>query len=341
MMSSSVTSRFCQPRRHLVELEAGIASRSGRPVSTVAGVPAQTTTLRLPVRRPFAADALLRFLGTHTVAGVEYVQDRTYHRSLRLAGGSGSVALTLPDDNGTEVAATITVDDGRDHAAALAACRVVLDLDADPAAIDEHLATDPPLADCVSSAPGLRVPGAVDGPEILIRAMLGQQVTVAAAQTAAARLVGAAGDRLTTPTGRLTHLFPTPAAISGLGPTVITGPRRRADAIRAAAAAMANGSLVVSADRPLADLTRELVARPGIGPWTAGYVALRLGCDRDVLLATDMVIRQGAAVLGLPDSATELQRRSAQWRPYRSYAGMHLWRAALEHRKRVRLNQQR
>ena len=308
----------------------------------MAVVPAQTTTLRLQVRRPFAADALLRFLGTHTVAGVEYVQERTYHRSLRLTGGPGAVALTLPEDNGSEVAATITVEHRDDHAAALTVCRVILDLDADPVAIDEHLASDPPLADSVTSVPGLRVPGAVDGPELLIRAMLGQQVTVAAAQTAAARLVGAAGEHLPTPANGLTHLFPTPAAIADLGPAVITGPRRRADAIRAAAAAMANGSLVVSADRPLAELTRDLVTRPGIGPWTAGYVALRLGCDRDVLLATDMVIREGAAVLGLPDSATQLHHRSEQWRPYRSYAGMHLWRAALEHRKRVQsVNQQR
>jgi AraC family transcriptional regulator of adaptative response / DNA-3-methyladenine glycosylase II len=195
--------------------------------------------------------------------------------------------------------------------------------------VDAALATDPAMVASVTASPGLRVPGAVDGPEILIRAMLGQQVSVAGAQTAAARLTIAADERLPQADGELTHLFPSPAAIAALGPEVIAGPRRRAQAICDAAASMADGSLVVDAGRNTAELTADLVARPGIGPWTAGYVAMRLLADSDVLLTGDLVIRAGARLLGLPDRPAELVSHSATWRPYRSYAGMHLWRVAL------------
>jgi AraC family transcriptional regulator of adaptative response / DNA-3-methyladenine glycosylase II len=296
-------------------------------------VPALSTTLPLAVRRPFAADAMLGFLRTHTVPGVEYVRDRTYFRALRLPGGTGTVAVTLPEDDGqADVTATLRVDDPLDVPAAIVACRLLLDLDADPVGIDQVLAADRALTASVAALPGLRVPGAVDGPEMLIRAMLGQQVSVAGAQTAAARLVGAADQRLPTPVGDLTHLFPTPDSIAELGPGAIAGPRRRAHAVIAAAAAIADGSLDVSSDRSAVDVTADLVSRSGIGPWTAGYVAMRLGTDRDVLLTGDLVLRNGAALLGLPQTPSALAVRSVGWRPVRSYAGMHLWAAALAHR---------
>jgi len=300
-------------------------------------VPAETVTLQLPVRRPFAADELLSFLAAHLVTGVEYVQGRTYHRSLRLQRGTGTVRLTLPtDDDPDQVPATIRVDDSADLPEAIASCRTLLDLDADPRAIDGLLAADPALAGAVASMPGLRLPGSIDGPEILIRAMLGQQVSVAGAQTAATKLVVAADDRLPKPDGVLTHLFPTPAAIAWLGSSFIVGPRRRALAICAAAAAMADGTLIVTADRTTDSLTADLVARPGIGPWTAGYVAMRLLGERDVLLTGDLVLRGGATLLGLPATPAALAARSESWRPYRSYAGMHLWRAALTERARAK-----
>lgn len=298
-------------------------------------VPPETVTFQLPVAGPFAADDMLSFLSTHLVTGVEYVDGRRYFRSLRLAGGTGTVCLTLPTpDEDPEIPVTIRVDDPADLPRAINHCRTLLDLDADPAAIDAVLSTDPTLAPAVAAMPGLRVPGAVDGPEILVRAMLGQQVSVAGAQTAATRLVLAADDRLPSPDGPLTHLFPTPAAIAELGPGLIAGPRRRALAICGAAAAMAEGSLTVTADRTTDVLTADLVSRPGIGPWTAGYVAMRLLGDRDVLLTGDLVLRAGAALLGLPATPTALAARSANWRPYRAYAGMHLWRAALGERAR-------
>ena len=293
--------------------------------------------LRLEVPRPFAADAMLAFLSTHTVPGVEYVRERTYYRALRLPAGTGTVALTLPrHDDAGPLPAVIKVDDPADLPAAVARCRRLLDLNSDPKAADSALATDSALASSVAATPGLRVPGAVDGPEMLIRAMLGQQVSVAGAQTAAARLTVAADDRLHFPDGELTHLFPSPAAIVDLGPGLIAGPRRRAQAIVETAAAMADGSLVVNAERNTAELTADLVARSGIGSWTAGYVAMRLLADPDVLLTGDLVIRSGAALLGLPGRPAELARRSSMWRPFRSYAGMHLWKVALDEAARKR-----
>jgi len=286
--------------------------------------------LSLPVAAPFAADAMLAFLTTHTVPGVEHVRDRTYYRALRLRHGAATIALTLPaQGEPADVSAAVRLDDPADLDAAIDAVNRLLDLNSDPVRIDSTLAADPTLTGSVESTPGLRVPGAADGPEMLIRAMLGQQVSVAGAQTAAARLTIAANQRLSEPDGELTHLFPSPAAIAALGPTAIAGPRRRAQAIVDAAAAIADGALVVDAHRSTAELTADLVSRPGIGPWTAGYVAMRLLADPDVLLTTDLVIRGGAALLGLPTGPAELTRYGVRWSPFRSYAGMHLWRVAL------------
>lgn len=292
--------------------------------------------VQLAAPRPFAADAMLSFLSTHTVPGVEYVSDRTYYRALRLGSGTATVALKLPPqghvdtfDEADTVDAVVRLDDLADLDAAVEICRRILDLNSNPLAIDAALGADPALAASVAQTPGLRVPGAANGPEMLIRAMLGQQVSVAGAQTAAARLTLAADERLPSPDGELTHLFPSPAGIAHLGPASIAGPRRRAQAICDAAASMADGTLVVDADRSTADLTADLVARPGIGPWTAGYVAMRLLADPDVLLTGDLVLRAGACLLGLPERPAELERRSEVWRPYRSFAGMHLWKVAL------------
>ncbi len=309
-------------------------------------MPADPVTLRLPVRTPFAADHLLAFLRSHTVPGVEYVRGRTYFRALRLPVGSGTAAMTLPEadhdcsaghpqDVGVDTA--ITLEHASDLDAAIAQCRRLLDLDADSRAIDTALTADPALTETVRARPGLRIPGAADGAEMLIRAVLGQQVSVAGAQTAAARLVHAADDRLAAPVGELTHLFPTARAVADLGPDVIAGPRRRAQAVCAAAAAIANGSLVVDPNLTTADLTADLVTRPGIGPWTAGYVAMRLLGDPDVLLTGDLVLRAGAGLLGLPTAPRALAEYGTRWRPYRSYAGMHLWAVALAARSGPKL----
>ncbi len=287
--------------------------------------------LRLPVRAPFAADALLAFFALRAVPGVESVDGRTYSRSLRLPHGVGTVHLTMPAPGGSPVvAAVLRLQHLADLAPAVDRCRRLLDLDADPVGIDSVLGLDPALAASVAAAPGLRLPGAVDGPEMLIRALLGQQVTVAAARTAVARLTRIVDDRLPDPDGALTHLFPSPAALAELGGNALVGPRRRAATIVQTAGAVARGELVVDAGRRSSELTAELVARDGIGPWTAGYVAMRVIGDPDVLLDGDVAVRKGADVLGVPSAGRALSAHADRWRPFRSYAGLHLWRASAQ-----------
>src|SRR5690606_24199612 len=211
-------------------------------------------------------------------------------------------------------------------APAVARCRRLLDADADPEGIAAILGADPALTAAVAAAPGLRLPGAVDGPEVLVRALVGQQVSVAAARTALGRITAAVGERVDSQVPGLTPLFPAPAGIAALGPSGIGGPRRRAEAIAHAAADMDSGRLRVDAGRRTEHLTADLVARPGIGPWTAGYVAMRVLGDPDVLLTGDLALRHGAAALHLPDAPTALAAHAERWRPFRSYAGMYLWR---------------
>ena len=253
--------------------------------------------------------------------------------------------------------ATLSLSNLADLAPAVDRCRRLLDADADPVGIAEVLAADTALAAAVRAAPGLRLPGAVDGPEILIRALVGQQVSVAAARTKLATLTVLANERIdpvqadssangvmggplahdgpyggpddTDPAAlaaQLTHLFPSPQALAALGPDAIAGPRSRAHTLIDTATDMASGTLVVDSGRRTADLAAELVVRSGIGPWTAGYVAMRVLGDPDVLLTGDLALRHGAAALGLPDDPRELTARAERWRPFRSYAGMYLWR---------------
>lgn len=295
---------------------------------------AGTISLRLTVRAPFAADALLDFLAIHAVPGVEYVQDRTYGRTLALPSGMGAVRLAFPAPGAAPVVlATLWLEHLSDLVPAVDRCRRLLDADADPVRVDELLAADPLLRTSVLSSPGLRIPGAVDGPEMLLRAIFGQQISVAAATTMIGRLAGVAGRPLAGPSGaaefdpRLTHLFPAAADLAALAPGDIPGPKRRFTTIAATSAAIAAGDLVIDAGRRPAELTADLVAQPGIGPWTAQYVCLRVLGDPDVLMTGDLVLRQGAARLGIPDAPALLTEHARRWRPFRSYAALHLWRA--------------
>ncbi|MET3806719.1 AraC family transcriptional regulator of adaptative response / DNA-3-methyladenine glycosylase II [Nakamurella sp. UYEF19] len=294
-----------------------------------------TLTLRLAVREPFAGDALLDFLAARAVSGVEYVDGRTYGRTLRLPAGVGTVALEFPAPGAPAVViATLRLRELSDLVPAVDRCRRLLDADADPKRVDEQLATDPHLADSVRACPGLRVPGAVDGPEILLRAMFGQQVSVAAARTTLGKLTAAVGRRMdlascgTDTNPRLTHLFPAPADLAEMDPERIPGPRRRAESIVSANTAIAAGDLRIDAGRRGSELAAELVGFPGIGPWTAQYVSLRVLGDPDVLMTGDLVLRQGAAAVGLPTDPAALLDHARAWSPFRSYAGLHLWRLA-------------
>lgn len=293
-----------------------------------------TVSLRLAVRAPFAGTALLDFLAIHAVPGVEYVQDRTYGRTLALPSGMGAVRLEFPAPEApTVVHATLWLEHLSDLVPAVDRCRRLLDADADPVRVDELLAADPLLQSSVLSCPGLRIPGATDGPEMLLRAIFGQQISVAAATTMIGRLAGAVGRPLAGPSGaaefdpRLTHLFPASADLAALEPVDIPGPKRRFDTITRTSAAIAAGELIIDAGRRPAELSADLVALPGIGPWTAQYVCLRVLGDPDVLMTGDLVLRQGAARLGIPDAPTLLTEYARRWSPFRSYAALHLWRA--------------
>ncbi|MCW2718399.1 DNA-3-methyladenine glycosylase, partial [Pseudonocardia sp.] len=179
----------------------------------------------------------------------------------------------------------------------------------------------------IAAVPGIRLPGTVDGAETALRAVLGQQVSVAAARTAGSRLAAALGERLPPALAQEGPdlLFPTPAAIAERGAEVLTGPARRVFSVLGLCAAIADGSLVLDAGRDPADLRADLVALPGIGPWTAGYLAMRLLGDPDELLATDLAVRRGADALGLPSDVDGLTARAETWKPWRSYAATHLW----------------
>ena len=278
--------------------------------------------LRLPYRAPFDADGVLGFLSSRAVGGVESGDAGGYRRSLALPHGAGVVAFEPADGY---VRCRLRLDDVRDLHAAVQRCRRLLDLDADPVAVDAHLGADPVLAAAVATVPGRRVPGAVDGDEIAIRAVLGQQVSVAGARTLAGRLVAAFGKPLTTPDGDLTHLFPTADALAEADLSAIGMPASRQRTVRAVAAALAGDhvSLDPGADRDAA--AAALLAIPGVGPWTAAYVALRALHDPDAFPASDLGVRRAFERLGLPADPRSVTQHAERWRPWRGYALMHLW----------------
>lgn len=283
-------------------------------------------TLRLPYREPLDTAWLGWFLSAHTVPGMELFDDGVYTRSLRTPHGYATVRLSLRPGH---VRAELALRDMRDLAPTVARVRHLLDLDADPLGIDEALGIDTADTDAAGPAsragwsPGIRVPGCPDGPELLLRTMIGQQISVRAAATHTARLVDALGERIDGPAPRL---FPTAEAIAEQGAEILTGPARRVAAIVAAARAIADGDLALHAGRTAADLRRDLLTLAGIGPWTADYVTMRLLADPDILLDTDLVVRQGALLAGVDLDHT------TRWAPWRSYLSMHLWKTALVER---------
>ena len=292
--------------------------RSAASVISAAGVVA----LRLPVRQPFDGDALLAFLGRRAVAGIEERAGDTYRRTLRLPHGPAIVELAPRPDH---VACCLRLTDLRDLTQAVQRSRRLLDLDADPVAVGAVLGADPLLAPLVAKAPGLRSPGHVDGAELALRAVLGQQVSVGAASTHTARLVAAAGTPLPATDGALTHLFPEPAAVAELDETLLAMPDRRRRTIRGLAARLADGTITIDPGTDRAELEAQLTALDGVGPWTAAYVALRGLGDPDVFLASDLGVRRALEQLGQPGDPRSAAARADSWRPWRSYALHHLW----------------
>ncbi|HSV41500.1 MAG TPA: AlkA N-terminal domain-containing protein [Nocardioidaceae bacterium] len=278
--------------------------------------------LRLAVRAPFHAVELLEFLRLRLVRGVEVAGSGWYARSLRLPHGHGVARLDFGNLGGrggtTEfVGCSLELADVRDLPSAVERCRRLIDADCDPVAVDEELGADRVLAPLVRRRPGLRVPGHVDGDEVAVRAVLGQQVTVKAAATAAARLTEEYGDPVETGLDGITHLFPTAAALAQADPGAMRMPRSRGSALTGLCLAIAEGRLALDRSGDRAEVRQALLALSGIGPWTADYVAMRALGDPDVFLPTDVGVKHALAGLGAVDPEA--------WRPWRSYALMHLW----------------
>lgn len=283
--------------------------------------------LRLPARAPFDLAGVLDFVGERAVAGVETYLDGTYTRTLRLPHGTATVSLRASGSSSDAVECEAVLDDVADLAPLVARVRRLLDLDADAVAIDAALVADPALTPSVAATAGIRVPGSTDAAETLFRALVGQQVSVASARTALGRLTDALGESIRRTNGPA-RLFPTPEAIAAGGRDVLRGPVARIEAILNVARALTVGDLVLDVGESRAELESRLRALPGIGPWTAGYVAMRVLGSPDILLVDDLALRQGAGRLGLPTERRALAERGGSWAPWRSYAGMHLWRAA-------------
>ncbi|MEU1012067.1 AlkA N-terminal domain-containing protein [Streptomyces sp. NPDC005890] len=279
-------------------------------------------TLRLPFRAPLHPSNLFGHLAATAVPGVEEWRDGAYRRTLRLPYGHGIAALAPRPDH---IACRLTLSDLRDLTVAISRCRRLLDLDADPVAVDERLRTDPLLAPLVDQAPGRRVPRTVDEAEFAVRAVLGQQVSTAAARTHAARLVTAHGKPLDDPEGGLTHLFPDPGALAAVDPETLAMPRTRRTTFTTLVRRLADGDLNLGVEADWAEARARLLALPGFGPWTVDVIAMRALGDPDAFLPTDLGIRRAAKELGLPSTPAALTARAAGWRPWRAYAVQYLW----------------
>ena len=288
---------------------------------------AGTIRTRIAVREPFAADDLHLFLALHAVRGIEAAGPGWYERSLRLPHGPGVVCLELAERPPGQIPCTFTLADARDLAPALERTRRLLDADCDPVAVDEALAEDPVLRGLVAERPGLRVPGHLDGIELAFQTVLGQQVSLASARTAGARLVEEHGEPLDLKGDHeVTHLLPAAATMAAVDPGSLRMPRSRARALTGLAAALDAGEVRLDRSTDRADTRAALLALPGIGPWTADYVTMRALGDPDVFLPTDVGVRNAAARLGIED----VTGRSEAWRPWRSYALMRLWSVVLD-----------
>ena len=272
-------------------------------------------TLRLPARAPFDGPGLMTFFADHAVTGLEEGDDVSFRRSVRLPGGVAELHVTLDGEAGVTCSATLSSIS--DVSTLVARVRRLFDLDADSVAIDHALSQDADLAPSIARVPGMRLPGSLDPEEALFRTLVGQQISVPAART----VLGTITKELGTD-----GLFPTAAQFVEGGRDVLRGPASRIDTIMGVANALASGDLVLDVGMPSEEFMAKLTALPGLGPWTAGYLAMRVLGNPDILLSTDLVILQSAAAMGMPSTAKTLAAYSSRWAPWRSYAGMHLWR---------------
>ena len=349
--------QFNDTLRTVFDVRPGELRASGRATSHAQGARSGTASVRLdlslPVRHPFDAEGVFRFLAVRAVAGIEVADVSTdarlrYARTLALPGGPGAVDIVATRDHHAPwgIRLGLEVTSLADVAPAVARVRRLLDLDADPVAVDAALSSDPQLAPWVRRTPGIRVPGAVDPHELIVRAIVGQQISVARATAHLDRLVEVAGEHWVSSIPGLDRLFPTPERIIEHVPEPEAGappdpdrplrlPGRSVRAVVAAARAMAEGALDIHVGAEPAVLRDQLVSHNGIGPWTAGYVAMRVLGDPDTWLPGDVALVAGGRVTGiLPADVAKapahrrLAEHAKRWAPWQSYAVMHLWRAA-------------
>jgi AraC family transcriptional regulator of adaptative response / DNA-3-methyladenine glycosylase II len=279
-------------------------------------------TLRLPYRPPLDWPALSSWLRVRAVPGVAHADGNAYRRTLRLPRGAAVVSLEPVNGH---ITCTLTLESMSDLTTAVRQCRRLLDLDADPMSVVEVLSKDRRLSPIVRKHPGLRAPGAVDGTELAIQAVLGQQVSLAAARTLAARLVTAHGDVIKIADPTLTHVFPNAEAIAEADLSKLGVPATRRATLHALATAIARGSLTLDPGADRADTYTKLLAIAGIGEWTAGYIVMRALGDPDTFLPGDLGIKKAGARLGLGANARTISEHAAAWRPWRTYATHQLW----------------
>ena len=317
--------RFNETFQKLFGRPPGDLRRSSKP--DVVLRPAGEIVLLLRYHPPYDWSATLEFLRRRAIAGIECVTANRYARSVQLDGVQGTVAVEPADGNALR--ATVRFPKLSALPAIIARLRRVFDLAADPLAIAAHLVRDRTLSPLVKARPGLRVPGAWDGFELAIRAVLGQQITVVAAAGLAGRLVAAHGERLQVPDENLTHVFPQPQSFASADLSSLGMPRSRAAALSAVAAAAIADHQLFDANCGLDDAVKRLRAIHGIGEWTAQYIALRQLREPDAFPAADIgLMRAIANREGRRHSSSELLERADAWRPWRAYAAQHLWASA-------------
>ena len=318
--------RFNETFQQLFGRPAGALrrSRAEEASASTAGI-----TVRLAYRAPYDWDAMIGFLAARAIPGVETVAPRRYARTLAMGEALGVVGLS--PGGGDFLVAEIRFPQVQALPAVIARIRRVFDLTADPGLIGAHLSQDPALAPLVAARPGLRAPGAWDGFELAVRAILGQQITVAAARGLAAKLVEAYGARLEDPFAAdlgLTHAFPTPERVVGQDIAALGMPRARGAAVEALARTVVADPAIFTPRADLESAIAALRALPGVGEWTAQYIALRELREPDAFPQADIGLLRGMAdETGKRPTPGELLARAEAWRPWRAYAAQHLWAA--------------
>ena len=317
--------RFNETFQALFGRPPGALRRSSR--ADVSAGPRGEVSLLLRYQPPYDWEAMLRFLAARAIPGVEHVGGNGWSRSIDIGGEQGTVSVQPAEGNALGV--TICFPKLTALPLIIARLRRVFDLAADPRSIATHLALDPALAPLIAARPGLRIPGAWDGFELALRAVLGQQITVSAARGLAGKLVAAHGVPLAEPAGELTHVFPRPEAVAAADLTTLGMPRARAASLSAVAAALISDPDLFGARRSLAEAIEKLRTIKGIGDWTANYIALRQLREPDAFPAADIgLMRALTDENGRRPTPRELSERAETWRPWRAYAAQHLWASA-------------